>query len=983
MRRSSTEGMRRRGWLPAAIAVLVLLVFGATAQAGHLFSDVAGHTTLERVITGADPGNGYATLSSHTFETDYVVRDGVGEGNALIPNAQPGRADRRRSLAYVGQLTDFQLADEESPARVEFTDQEPSGFAASAWRPQEALQPFIIDWSIRQMNLFAGASPVAQSGGDRAAMDFTLITGDQADNMQRNEMLWTRGLLEGGTSIDPNSGSQNPLDWDPLIHPSCAAYPPNAANLAEAAKYTGVQDYDDYNPGPNPYFYDPDDPQGTWAQQGWPAYPGLMDRAQLPFTPAGLDVPSYVTNGNHDGLVQGNEDGNLAFEDIATGCFKALGSTSSPVPGQPPDGLDPSLLLTPSVGMLVPPDPQRRFVDKKQIKQIYGANNQDDAHGYNFVDEDENINSAFGASYYAWDPPEAPGMRFISIDTLSEGGIVEQSSNGNIDDPQFQWLERELEFASGSDKLIVVFGHHPMRSLNSNAPDEAAGPCSGVAHTHGDVPEHDLNPGCDIDPRASTPIHYGEPSQRPPGSSDETLSQLLTRFPHVVAYVAGHTHENRVQPFTRSGGGVWWGIETAATADWPVQHRLVELMDNKDGTLSIFGTVLDAASSATAPEPGSALAFDEAMLASLGREFAYNDPQAGLGSGEGSVTDQNVELLVKDPRRADLALSKSDSGDLISGETLTYTLTVNNFGPSDASGVTVTDMLPPSVAFLSATATQGTCSEAAGTVTCDLGDLADGAVATVTIQVTPTMTGTITNTASVDGNQADDTPGNNSDTEQTIVTAGRGGYPRPKGATPLRASLVPAYNQCTTPNRTHGPPLAFPSCSPPAQSSGSLTVGTSDANGQVANSMGSIRLDVMPGNLGTPVDEADVGASLSITDVRRKSDLLDYTGNVQGAFNLRITDRWNNVSTGGGTTPATVVDIPFPVGANCAVTASPSIGSTCSVATTIDAIVPGAVKEGQRAVWEIGQLTVSDGGPDGNTGTAPNTVFARQGVFVP
>ena len=44
-----------------------------------------------------------------------------------------------------------------------------------------------------------------------------------------------------------------------------------------------------------------------------------------------------------------------------------------------------------------------------------------------FVDEDENINSSFSASYYAWDPPEAPGFRFISIDTLSEGGIVEQS----------------------------------------------------------------------------------------------------------------------------------------------------------------------------------------------------------------------------------------------------------------------------------------------------------------------------------------------------------------------------------------------------------------------------------------------------------------------------------------------------------------------------------------------------------------------------
>ena len=78
-----------------------------------------------------------------------------------------------------------------------------------------------------------------------------------------------------------------------------------------------------------------------------------------------------------------------------------------------------------------------------------------------------------------------------------------------------------------------------------------------------------------------------------------------------------------------------------------------------------------------------------------------------------------------------------------------------------------------------------------------------------------------------------------------------------------------------------------------------------------------------------------------------------------------------------------MVDIPFPLGANCSVTPDPTIGSTCSVATTIDAIVPNAVKEGQRAVWEIGQLTVTDGGSDGNVGTAPNTLFARQGIFVP
>ena len=59
------------------------------------------------------------------------------------------------------------------------------------------------------------------------------------------------------------------------------------------------------------------------------------------------------------------------------------------------------------------------------------------------------------------------------------------------------------------------------------------------------------------------------------------------------------------------------------------------------------------------------------------------------------------------------------------------------------------------------------------------------------------------------------------------------------------------------------------------------------------------------------------------------------------------------------------------------------MGSTCAVSTSLEAIVPGAVKEGKRAVWQMGQIQVYDGGADGNPATGPNTLFARQGVFVP
>src|SRR5215212_8405708 len=137
--------MRRRAG--AALAIVIALVAGATtAWATHLFSDTAGHSTLEQVVTGSDPDAAYSNLHTEAGDPNHVVRDGA--ENPLLPNALPGREDRRQSLAYFGQLSDFQLADEESPARVEFLDGEPSGVGAAAWRPQEALHPFIIDASI-------------------------------------------------------------------------------------------------------------------------------------------------------------------------------------------------------------------------------------------------------------------------------------------------------------------------------------------------------------------------------------------------------------------------------------------------------------------------------------------------------------------------------------------------------------------------------------------------------------------------------------------------------------------------------------------------------------------------------------------------------------------------------------------------------------------------------------------------------------------
>jgi len=214
------------------------------------------------------------------------------------------------------------------------------------------------------------------------------------------------------------------------------------------------------------------------------------------------------------------------------------------------------------------------------------------------------------------------------------------------------------------------------------------------------------------------------------------------------------------------------------------------------------------------------------------------------------------------------------------------------------------------------------------------------------------------------------------------------GFPRPKGASPLRVPLVPGYNACTSPNRTHGPPLASPSCNPPVRSSGPLTVGTPDANGFAANSVGFVRYVVLGGDATQPPDEADVALTVSITDVRNAAGGSDYTGRVLVTAPLTVTDNNNAAET---PEPATTEAFPFEFPVQCTSTVSTTIGGQCDLTTTYDALVPGAVVERERSVWALGQVQVKDAGPNGTgyaacpptCGDGDEAVFMRQGIFVP
>jgi hypothetical protein len=215
-------------------------------------------------------------------------------------------------------------------------------------------------------------------------------------------------------------------------------------------------------------------------------------------------------------------------------------------------------------------------------------------------------------------------------------------------------------------------------------------------------------------------------------------------------------------------------------------------------------------------------------------------------------------------------------------------------------------------------------------------------------------------------------------------------HPRPKGATPLRVSLVSAFKQCTAPNRTHGAPLAFPSCDPPAQASSFLHIGTPDSNGALANSVGSVLLKVKstsPEDLLITASITDVrcnaGVSASVCDFANSVAGQDYSGQLQGNATIRISDHYNGP---GLNEAATVQDIPLPVNIPCSNTVSSTqVGGTCSVDTSANSVAPGAIPDGgvSRAVVEVNQIQVMDGGQDGQVSTADNTLFEVQGIFIP
>lgn len=333
----------------------------------------------------------------------------------------------------------------------------------------------------------------------------------------------------------------------------------------------------------------------AWSARGLPDVRGALDAARTPFASVGVGVPWLSVYGNHDCLLQGRTPFPPDYDAFLTGPAKPV----LPPSGYLPDSdamvdylADPWVVSTGTRAPIERDERRSSLTKTEHVAAHFRQGAIPDGHGYTMD------NVATGTAYYVWDG--VPGVRLISLDTTNPYGDV----NGCVDDVQFGWLaDRLAEVAAGSGdpRLVVLMSHHGLDTM-----DNPTGPDDAGLHLAGDV-------------RA-----------------------LLHQHPHVVLWLSGHVHVNRVVARQGPAGGGFWEVITSAIAEWPVQLRHVAVEVTDQGAV-ITATMIDS----LAPVDWD---LSTAGLAGLHREVAANDPGSVGGiHAEGTPEDRNVALRVPLP----------------------------------------------------------------------------------------------------------------------------------------------------------------------------------------------------------------------------------------------------------------------------------------------------------------------------------------------
>lgn len=388
-------------------------------------------TSRQTLRAGSPGGGGYRRLDPgpgepHGHRTELAGRP-ESDGHALLS---------------VAHLSDLHLCDAQSPARVELLDRwaDPDSplraelEEVGTYRAQELLTAQVAESMVRAVNAVT-AGPV---GG--APLDLAIVTGDNTDNAQANELSWYLTVLEGG-SLHPDSG--------------------------DLTRWEGVADGEPADER----FWHPETERGDLPRDryGFPRVPGLLDAARAPFDATGLRLPWLAVHGNHDRLLQGTVPAAGPLEAVATGRLKPValaGDWSSDALVKLMSGLNECDLaaLATLENRVVTADPDRRAVSRAEfVAAHFGPAANAPGHGF------AEANREGGVTYYRRDHGR---VTILVLDTVNENG----GWQGSLDRAQFDWLERQLTAADANRRYVVLASHHPLVTLVNGAVAERGVP---------------------------------------------------------------------------------------------------------------------------------------------------------------------------------------------------------------------------------------------------------------------------------------------------------------------------------------------------------------------------------------------------------------------------------------------------------------------------------------------------------------------------
>ncbi len=312
--------------------------------------------------------------------------------------------------------------------------------------------------------------------------------------------------------------------------------------------------------------------------------PGPLNDAHDPFLAWGLDRKVPWYT------TMGNHDALIAGHFAVTPVYNAI-ATGDAVYISSEDDYGNVL----SAGTKVTPDIKRTLLGPVgYMQEFFTTTTLPVGHGFTAA----NLSSGYGD--YAFDVSGSIPMRFIVLDWQCRAG----QTDGCIRQDEFDnFLVPELNEAAREHKLVIVATHQSPDSLD-----------------------------------ASTQI------------TGTAFVDLLISYPNVILHLVGHGHYNSIMP--RAGASAtqpgYWQVETSSLINYPEQSRIIEVVDNGNGTGAIFTTMVDHNS-------------PDGSMSALSRSLSLDMVQTDNDSAgkEGSLSDRNTELAIHIPDDVEAALQSA------------------------------------------------------------------------------------------------------------------------------------------------------------------------------------------------------------------------------------------------------------------------------------------------------------------------------------